>query len=99
MYEVALRPFGHHLVDELRGQLVGPILQRTHGLWPEEVGPDGPEVAVLRVIHVNERLDPDGGLLLVAFLGDQTGRGELVNTSLARSISMMSACFVIAQNG
>ena len=28
-----------------------------------------------------------------------TGRGELVNTSLARSIAMMSACLVIAQNG
>ena len=28
-----------------------------------------------------------------------TGRGELVNTSLSRSIAMMSACLVIAQNG
>ena len=29
----------------------------------------------------------------------RTGRGELVNTALFRSIAMMSACLVIAQNG
>ena len=28
-----------------------------------------------------------------------TGRGELVKMVLARSIAMMSACLVIAQNG
>jgi hypothetical protein len=28
-----------------------------------------------------------------------TGRGELVNSVLLRSIAMMSACLVMAQNG
>jgi len=55
---------------------------------------------MLRIIHVDERAHTRGGLQFIAFGGHQhRACGELVKSVLARSISMMSACLVIAQNG
>ena len=58
----------------------------------------------MRVVGVDQGAQTDAGLpfgpLLLVELGDlEEGRGSLVNSSLSRSMSMMSACLVIAQNG
>ncbi len=68
--EVALGTLLDHLVDVDLGQFVDAGLQCAHGLRPEPVGADLADVAVQRVVHVDQRAQ--------ATAGSEVGRGQIV---------------------
>lgn len=68
-------------------------------LLAEPVGTDRTHHAMRRIVHVDECVDATAACCSSASAVINTGRGELVNRALSRSIAMMSACLVIAQNG
>ena len=76
--EVAFGSDLPHPVDVASGQLVDSNLQVAHGFRAEPVGADLAHVAVVRVVHVDQRAQPDPGVLLlfhhvVALGGHQQG--------------------------
>ena len=97
--EIAFGPDGHHLVDVDLGQLVDANLQRPHRLWAKPVRADRTHHPVLRVVQVDQRAYARGGLQLVALRRRQDRAGPVGEQHVVASMSMMSACLVIAQNG
>ncbi len=71
--EVALRSHLGHLVDVVLGQLVDAALQRAHCLGAEPVRADGAHLAVVRVVHVDQRAQAHPRLQLR--LGQVVGLG------------------------
>ncbi len=71
--EVAFRADVAHPVDVALGQKVGLHLQVAHGLGAEPVRADGPDLAVMRIVHVDEGAQTHPGVELL--LGEVVGRG------------------------
>ena len=64
--EVAFRPDVAHRVDVALGEFVDADLERAHRLGPEPVGADGANLAVVGVVHVDQRADAHAELLIWA---------------------------------
>jgi hypothetical protein len=77
---------------------------RSRTPWAGTSRRDLADVAVVRIVHVDQGAQAGAGLELLlarssAAAVASSGRGSDSQRLLSRSMAMMSACLVIAQNG
>ncbi len=84
--EVEFRTHFHHLVDVDLGQFVAACFQRLQHLWPEPVGSDLANIAMVRIVHVDQGAQTGTGLDIaqqsIISLGDRQQRARKVGEQI-----------------